>query len=142
MADIIFGLAKWVIAVVFIYAGIIKVLHPHAFVEDIDNYRMLPYLMVTILAVVMPWVEILSGVFLLYGRYKKGAALSLMVLTFIFLVAITSAVARGLDISCGCFGIDNEATRVSFMKMIEDLVLFIFIFFIFKRQVQGELKSD
>jgi len=123
-------LLTWLVAAIFIFAGVSKILDPTTFARDIDNYRLLPYLMVTLIAVILPWLEVFCGVFLIIGKWKKGAAFTLLVLTFIFLIAIGAAVARGLDITCGCFSNTIEGTKVGFTRLIEDGILFIFIFII------------
>ena len=123
-------LLTWLVAAIFIFAGASKILKPDTFAKDIDNYRLLPYLLVTIMAVILPWLEALCGVFLIVGKWKKGAAFTLLVLAFMFLIAIGSAVARGLDITCGCFSNAIEGTKVGFTRLIEDGILLILIFII------------
>ena len=114
---------KWIVAAIFIFAGISKIFNPAEFARNIDNYRLLPYFLVTILAIILPWLEVLCGILLIFGRWKKGAAFILLILTFIFLIAIGSAVARGLDITCGCFLMTTEGTQVGFKRLIQDIVL-------------------
>jgi putative oxidoreductase len=123
-------LLKWMVAALFIFAGISKILNPDTFARDIDNYRLLPYLLVTIMAVILPWLEVLCGIFLIVGTWKKGAAFTLLVLTFMFLIAISSAIARGLDITCGCFSMTIEGMKVGYSRLIEDVVLFALILLI------------
>ncbi len=127
-------LLKWLIAALFIFAGISKILDPATFAKDIDNYRMLPYLLVTLMAIILPWLEVLCGIFLIIGNWKKGAAFLLLLLTFMFLIAISSAMARGLDITCGCFSRTLEGTRVGYSKLIEDIFLFFIIILINLRE--------
>lgn len=122
--DRLFLLLKCLIAALFIFAGVGKILNPAVFAQDIDNYRLLPYFLVTLVAVILPWLEVLTGILLIIGRWKKSAAFMLLVLCFTFLIAIGSAMARGLDITCGCFSMTNEGTRVGYMRLIEDIVLF------------------
>ena len=123
-------LLKWMVAALFIFAGISKILNPDTFARDIDNYRLLPYLLVTIMAVILPWLEVLCGIFLIVGTWKKGAAFTLLVLTFMFLIAVSSAIARGLDITCGCFSMTIEGMKVGYSRLIEDVVLFALILLI------------
>ncbi len=117
-------LLRWFVAAIFIFAGTSKILNPDTFARDIDNYRLLPYLLVTIMAIILPWLEVLCGIFLIVGKWKKGAAITLLVLTFMFLIAIGSAIARGLDITCGCFSMTIEGTKVGYTRLVEDVVLF------------------
>lgn len=121
--DQLIQLLKWLVAVLFIFAGISKILNPANFAHDIDNYRLLPYLLVTLMAIILPWLEVLCGIFLMVGKWQKGASFALLILTFMFLVAIGSAMARGLDISCGCFSTTIEGTRVGYTRLIEDIIL-------------------
>ena len=123
--NIYFTILCWIIAAIFIYAGIGKIINPAKFAVDIDNYRMLPYVLVTITAIVLPWVEVLCGLLLIFGKWKKGAALILFSLSFIFLIAISSVLLRGLDISCGCFAESGEAIRIGYKKLFENIVLFL-----------------
>jgi uncharacterized membrane protein YphA (DoxX/SURF4 family) len=81
------------IAAIFIYAGILKVLDPVQFARDIDNYKMLPWPAAVALALYLPWLEILCGLALIVRRLYRGAVLLLTGLTIVFIVA-----------SCGCFG--------------------------------------
>lgn len=132
--DRILLLMRWLVAIIFIFAGITKLSHPDAFARAIDNYRILPYLPVTLLAIVLPWLEIFGGMFLIIGKWQRGAALTLLMLTFMFLIAISSAMLRGLDISCGCFSTSMEGTKIGYTRLIEDIVLFCAMLFINFRQ--------
>jgi uncharacterized membrane protein YphA (DoxX/SURF4 family) len=117
-------MVRWLIAAIFIFAGIAKILNPENFARDIDNYRMLPYLLVTIMAIILPWLEILCGIFLIIGKWEKGAAFMLLILTMMFIVAMSSAIFRGLDITCGCFAMTAEGTKVGMTRLIQDSILF------------------
>ena len=130
-------LLKWLIAALFIFAGINKILNPANFAHDIDNYRLLPYLLVALMAVILPWLEVLCGIFLIVGKWQKGASLTLLILTLMFLVAIGSATARGLDITCGCFSTTIEGTKVGYTRLIEDTILLGLIVLINIRELSG-----
>ena len=89
---------------VFIYAGAIKALDPVRFASDIDNYKILPWFIGVRLAFYLPWLEILCGLALISRRLYLGGLSILTALVAVFLVATIAAKARGLDITCGCFG--------------------------------------
>jgi len=116
-------LLRIVVAGIFIYAGAVKIVNPAGFAEQVDNYRILPYFFVTIVAIVLPWLELICGVLLLSDRWLSASALILLVLNFIFIVAIASAMLRGLDISCGCFAVADEGAKIGIQKLVEDAVL-------------------
>src|SRR5664279_4584948 len=93
-----------IIGVLFVYAGAIKTLDPIGFANDIDNFKILPWLVGVRFAFYLPWLEILCGLALVTRRLYFGALLILTALTSVFIVASIVAKARGLDITCGCFG--------------------------------------
>src|ERR1700694_5786043 len=97
MADLIIG-------GIFIYAGVIKVLDPIQFGIDIDNYKTLPWFISVRLAFYLPWLEIFCGLALIFRFLYRGGLSLLATLTSVFVVATVVAKARGLDITCGCFG--------------------------------------
>ncbi len=114
-------LLRWFLAVVFIYAALGKIADPAAFAEQIDHYRLLPWPAVATAAMVLPWLELLCGLLLIGGRWIQGASLWLIVLNAVFIVAIASAMVRGLDIDCGCFSLPGQASQVSLHRIVEDL---------------------
>ena len=93
-----------IVAGIFIYAGILKVMDPAQFARDIDNYKMLPWTISVRFAFYLPWLEILAGVCLVVRRLYLGALSIFTALISVFIVASVIAKARGLDITCGCFG--------------------------------------
>jgi len=127
------------IAAIFIYAGITKAIAPLRFITDIDNFRLLPWVMTVGLAFYLPWLEIICGVALLVQRLDRGAVLILLVLTSIFLVAITSARIRGIDISCGCFG--HAAKDLSFASHLALNFGIIAVLLIFLRIARPQAQS-
>ena len=92
------------IGVLFIYAGAVKALEPVRFAGDIENYHILPWSVGVRLAFYLPWLEILCGLALIFRRLYSGALVLVLALMLVFIGATISAKARGLDISCGCFG--------------------------------------
>ncbi|MFZ5517419.1 MAG: MauE/DoxX family redox-associated membrane protein [Candidatus Zhuqueibacterota bacterium] len=129
--QIIVTSTTWLVAIIFIGAGGSKIIDPAKFAMDIDNYRLLPYLLVTVAAVVLPWLEVMSGLALIVAKKRGGALLTLAGLSFMFILAMVSALVRGLDISCGCFSIDGEGARIGVLRLIQDVLLFAAILFLY-----------
>jgi hypothetical protein len=75
-------------------------------------------------AITLPWIEIVAGVFLVLGIWMRASAILLSALTLVFMVAIGSALARGLDIDCGCFGTVG-GRRAGLVPLLEDMVLLL-----------------
>lgn len=109
---------------IFIYAGVIKVLDPVGFANDIDNYKTIPWFIGVRLAFYLPWLEIFCGLALILRILYRGGLSILTALIGIFIVATIAAKIRGLDIACGCFG--HASKNWSFTSHLAlDLVLLV-----------------
>lgn len=105
VAKIFMLAARVVLGAVFIYAAYVKLRDPwQLFAMSIDSYRILPLNLVEIAARVIPWLELAIGVLLIAGIWLRisGTIVSLLLLTFFGLMV--RAYAKGMEISCGCFG--------------------------------------
>ncbi len=103
----------------FVYAGVVKVGDPLDFAQDIRNYRLVGQSLAFAAAIVLPWLEILAGAFLVAGLWKRGAALVVSGLLVFFIALTAVTMVRGLDVDCGCFGaIDRKA---GWSVILEDL---------------------
>ena len=107
MRGLLVLLCRLAVGGVFIYASLDKLAHPQAFAEAIDHYRLVPYPLLHPSALLLPMVEFVLGAALVLGIWRRGAALLSGVLLIVFVAAIASALARSLDISCGCFNTDG-----------------------------------
>lgn len=96
-------LARLVLAAVFLYAGWDKAWHPGEFAAQVAAYRLVPAALVTLVAVWLPWLELLAGACLALGLLAESSALLLGLLSLTFGAGATSALVRGLAIDCGCF---------------------------------------
>ena len=109
---------------ILIYASLDKLAHPAAFAEAINHYRILPGFLLHAMAHLLPVVEIVTGCALILGVGTRGAALLAGAMTVMFLIAIGSALARGLDISCGCFHTEG-GHRVGLDLLWRDAILLL-----------------
>lgn len=94
----------FVLAGVFIYAGVLKAFDPVQFASDIDNYKILPWPISVALAFYLPWLEIFCALGLVFRFLYRGALSILTASIVVFTLATIAARVRGLDITCGCFG--------------------------------------
>jgi len=116
----------------FVYAGIVKVIDPVEFARDIDNYKMLPWSAGVWLALYLPWLEIFCGLALITRVLYRGSVFIVTGLMTFFIVASIVAKARGLDVSCGCFG--HASTYLNFSwHLVLDFLLLGGLFFLWKR---------
>jgi hypothetical protein len=89
---------------VFLVFGAAKVLDPAAFASAIDHYRILPWPFAAGLALYLPWLECICAAALLMKKFRAPALEIMLAMSLVFLAAMSSAMWRGLNISCGCFG--------------------------------------
>ena len=94
----------FVLAGIFIYAGALKAIDPVQFASDIDNYKLLPWPVSVAVAFYLPWLEIFCALGLIFRFLYRGALSILIASIVVFTLATIAAKARGLDITCGCFG--------------------------------------
>jgi uncharacterized membrane protein YphA (DoxX/SURF4 family) len=120
----------------FVYAGAVKVLGPLDFAQNIRNYDLVGQSLSFIAAVVLPWLEILAGVALAAGIWKRASALIISGLLVFFIVLTLVTIARGLDVDCGCFGALSR--KSGFGVILEDLgMLFMGLVLLFSKKGQS-----
>lgn len=117
-------LSRLILGVVFIIASIDKISIPDIFALNVQAYKLLPVFLVNLAALIIPWVELICGIFLIGGYYVRSSSLLLSGLCLIFIIALTAALSRGLKIDCGCFGPEHNSP-VSWMRIIEDICLLV-----------------
>jgi uncharacterized membrane protein YphA (DoxX/SURF4 family) len=88
---------------VFVYASMYKINYPGEFAETIASYQLLPYWAVNLTALIMPWLELASGVLLVLGVRTKSAAALVGGMLLLFSLVILVTLLRGIPIGCGCF---------------------------------------
>ena len=88
----------------FVIAGILKIADPAVFAVDVSHYRLVPHALINPVVIVLPWIELVAGVCVISGFWLRSGALLIAAMTAMFFFVIISALARGLNIECGCFG--------------------------------------
>ncbi|MDI6766592.1 MAG: MauE/DoxX family redox-associated membrane protein [Bacteroidota bacterium] len=121
--------SRLILGVIFIVASIDKIALPELFALNVQAYKILPISLVNIIALIIPWMELICGIFLISGVFVRSSSVILSGLLVVFIILIFSALLRGLKIDCGCFGSAN--TPVSWMRIIEDFGLLLLGFHIF-----------
>jgi uncharacterized membrane protein YphA (DoxX/SURF4 family) len=113
-----------ILGIVFIYASAGKLFNAEDFAKAILRYEFLPLYFVNLMAIIMPWVEFFTGVLLIIGIFKKASSIIASISLIVFLIALTSAFARGLDISCGCFSLEETSSKGDIIyRIIEDIFM-------------------
>lgn len=120
---VIWRIFDFLIGGLFVYAGVTKAMDPIGFANDIDNYKTVPWAIGVRLAFYLPWLEILCGVALIVRRLYLGGLALLTALIAVFIIASTVAKARGIDITCGCFGHVSKDLSFSWHLLLDFLLL-------------------
>ena len=119
---LLIALLRVALGAVFVVASLDKIENPEAFATAIANYRLLPYKSINGIAIVLPWLEVITGVLLVLGVWARASTAIVWGLLLAFSIAISQALARGLDISCGCFTTNPVAESMSLWTLIWDLI--------------------
>ncbi len=114
-----------IIGAVFVYASIDKIINPGDFAKAIHNYRMLPPAFINIAALLMPWLELITGLALITGCRYRGANILILGMLVVFIIALAEAYSRGLNINCGCFSTSDTAKSNLVARIIEDALMVI-----------------
>jgi putative oxidoreductase len=130
-----------VLGAVFMYASFDKMANPEAFANIISNYHLLPYQLVNPLAIFLPWMEFITGLLLVVGKWVKGSLLIYTSVLVVFIIALSQALIRGLDISCGCFSVHPSTTSEVWLRIIEDIILLAFSFLLLRFKMQNDPKE-
>jgi uncharacterized membrane protein YphA (DoxX/SURF4 family) len=113
-----------VVGGIFIYSALTKITDLEYFAKSLYNYRILPEASLNLVALIIPWLELIIGLFIVLGIFVKESALLGGFLMIVFIAAISIAIVRGLDIECGCFG-TKDGSRVGLLRIVEDLFILL-----------------
>jgi uncharacterized membrane protein YphA (DoxX/SURF4 family) len=128
------------LGLVFVVAGGAKIGHFDYFASQITGFEILPKPLIAPLALLLPFVEVLLGGYLILGLFTRAAAIFAAFQLTIFAGAIASAVVRGISASCGCFG-PSDPTTTSWPEVGRDVALVLVALFIAWRS-PGALALD
>lgn len=111
------------IAAVFAYAGWSKITDSADFADNIFGFAILPPALINFLALALPPFELGLAALMLIPNTRRIGALAAVLLTLIFCVALGSALARGITLDCGCFGLGAPSRARMWTELGLDFVL-------------------
>lgn len=88
-------------------------------VDAVYNFGILPMVLARPFGLVMPFIELLCGLGLLFGVLTRLSALGIALMSLSFFIAKAIVLSQGRSIECGCFGavIDTLASVTIFMDL-------------------------
>jgi uncharacterized membrane protein YphA (DoxX/SURF4 family) len=108
------------IGVLFAVAALSKLGDVKSFSAEVHNFRIVPIATENLVAITLPWIELVAAVALIVGIRARAGGLLVTAMLVAFTVGIIAAMIRGLDIECGCFG-TADAQHVGVLKVLENL---------------------
>jgi uncharacterized membrane protein YphA (DoxX/SURF4 family) len=117
------GVARWILSGAFLVSGLTKVNDPHGFMESILAYDLVPPDLALLTAFVLPWVEVVAAVALMFPAIRQAARLWLVGMLVTFFFVLLSTWMRGLDIDCGCWNGLGRILTVSQALAVDVLLL-------------------
>ena len=108
----------------FLWSSLPKIRQPYDFLSNVYNYELVGPKLGMLMAMTLPWLELLVGICLVGGIFVSGALLASVGMAAMFTFVLASAFYRGLEISCGCFGASAEIISYSILIRVCLILLF------------------
>ena len=123
------------VAAVFIYAGIDKIHDPLQFADSIAAFAILPAVLINLLAMGLPPFEIACGLLLIGPWTRRVGSLAVAIILVVFMIALSSALLRGLTLDCGCFGVGAPSRPRMWLELALDAALLSGALFVYLRSI-------
>lgn len=94
--------ARIIVGALFVYAGWGKFEAPANFAKEIRNYKLAPVSLTNAMALVIPPLEIFTGILVVAGPFRREARMLLLVMLIVFTAAKGYSLANGMRVHCGC----------------------------------------
>ena len=124
-------ISRWLLSVIFLYAGLTKLADPQRFAVVIDGFGLLPESFVMPVAVLLPVFECVVAAGLFFNIRPSLYAISALMIVFIGVLSY--GIWLGLDIDCGCFGPEDPEQAYHSLKaaLLRDLFFLVPILYLF-----------
>lgn len=121
-------IARFALAVVFVVAGIAKLLDFQGSRTAIVDFG-LPKTLAAPLGIILPAIELAVGIALIPVSSARMGASGALVLLIVFIAGIASVMVRGREAECHCFG-QLHSSRVGWPTLVRNLVLALVAIFV------------
>ncbi|MEE9495899.1 MAG: MauE/DoxX family redox-associated membrane protein [Desulfobacterales bacterium] len=118
--------ARWILGLTFIYASVYKIVSPTDFAKIVYGYDLFPAGLINLIAIIIPFLELVGGLALLLGFYPRSAAVIINALLLAFITVLSINLIRGHEFDCGCFSAGQSGYASSpKVNLLRDIIYFI-----------------
>ncbi len=122
--------ARWFLALTFFYACYSKIFDPGYFAKIIYGYDFFPEYTINLMAIIVPWLELIAALSLISGIYLRSGALLITAMLILYIIVLSINLVRGYQFDCGCFPADSSHIGSTPWLLIRDVFYLILGFFI------------
>jgi len=113
-----------ILGLTFIFASYHKIIDPAKFAKVIYGYAIFPDFAINVLAIIIPFIELVTGISLILRIYTKSALSIINMFLISFILVIAFNLLRGHEFECGCFSFGNDNQVSSAVSLlIRDILL-------------------
>ncbi|MDR1192427.1 MAG: DoxX family membrane protein [Verrucomicrobiales bacterium] len=127
---------RWVLGLVFVYAGVMKIMAPTDFVASLQTFRFIPVWLIKLAVMTFPMFELVTGILLCLRIWFKPALCAVNGMCLLFLAALTVALIRGEPVDCGCFGAGQISIAHVWLALGRDVLLLAAGLFLYIRALR------
>ncbi len=109
-----YRIVRILLAALFIYGGVMKLVDPRAFARTISGYDLVPEMLLPLIAVGLPIIETVAGIGLILDI--RGSLTAIASLLSLFVLVLGYGIALDINVDCGCFGADDLDKRASLAR--------------------------
>jgi len=108
-SSLIYHLVRVFLSVIFLWYGISKLIDPTEFAVIIESYGSMPEAWILPIAIILPLIEVVFGLGLLLDI--RGSLAGITGLLILFMAILSYGIWLGLDVDCGCFGLQDPESE-------------------------------
>ena len=105
--------SRWILGGTFVYASYNKILSPAEFAKIIYGYDLFPQVTINLIAITIPFLELVTALALISGVYPRSAVLIVNTLLVAFIILLSINLIRGHEFDCGCFAVQNATNSTT-----------------------------
>ena len=119
--------ARWILGITFVCASYHKIFAPADFAKILYGYDLFPHVLINLIAITLPFIELVFGLALILGVYPRSAAMIINGLLLAYIIILTINLARGHEFDCGCFSVSKSGYLSSPEPMIVRDMIYLII---------------